>query len=210
MVGPPPAALDVSPGAKRPGLGGPPAPGAKRPVTRRRALSAGALAGVVLSGCGAHAPHAKRVSTVTRSDIPLLLSLLALEYRTVAAYEAGIPLLAPGSDVFKAAQQFLLQDEAHVGELQGLLKKAGLKPPPRQPLTPGLGEPRDPTEVLSLLQRLENATIAAYLAALPQISDGGVRQAFAGVLANDAQHVAVLRESLDQPPVNAALVTGRS
>jgi hypothetical protein len=175
-------------------------------VTRRGALGAGAA--VVLAGCGAHAPHPKKVSSISAAEIPLLRHLLVLEYRSVAGYEAGIPLLTKGSDNYEAAQRFLLQNESHVGELQGLLHKAGLKPPPRQPLTPGLGQPTDETEVLRLLERLENATIAAYLAALPRLSDGGVRQALAGVLANDAQHVAVLRESLHRPPVPAALVTG--
>ena len=47
--------------------------------------------------------------------------------------------------------------------------------------------------MLALLHRLERAQIAAYLDAIPQLSPGPVRAAVASILANDAQHLAVLR-----------------
>ncbi len=63
--------------------------------------------------------------------------------------------------------------------------------------------------MLALLHQVEAAQIAAYLAALPNLAPAVVRRSVAAILANDAQHVAVVRAALGQPAVPSALVTGR-
>ncbi len=162
-----------------------------------------------LTACGHSAVH-PRVSTsakVPSADIDLLYGLLDLEYETVAAYEAGIPLLDSASAV--DAQQFLHHELSHVGEMAGLLRQAGIKKPPGPRGAYDLGHPRTSAEVLALLHRLEAAQLAAYLHAIPLLASGPVRVAVASVFANDAQHVAVLRERLHRAPAPAAFVTGR-
>ena len=141
------------------------------------------------------------------ADIDILRGLLDLEYETVAAYEAGIPLL--DSAVALDAQQFLHHELSHVGEMFGLLKQAGIKKPPGPRGTYALGHPRTSGEVLNLLHRLESTQLSAYVHAIPRLVSGPVRVAVASVFANDAQHVAVLRERLQRPPAPAAFVTGR-
>jgi len=144
---------------------------------------------------------------VPSNDVGLLLALLDLEYETVAAYEAGIPLLDSASAV--DAQQFLHHELSHAGEMSGLIKQAGIKKPPGPRGAYDLGHPRTPGDVLALLHRLESAQLGAYLHAIPLLGSGPVRVAVASVFANDAQHIAVLREHLHRPPAPAAFVTGR-
>ena len=143
---------------------------------------------------------------VPDADVEILLGLLSLEYETVAAYEAGIPLLDSASAV--DAEQFLHHELSHAGEMFGLIKQAGTKPPPPSGAY-NLGHPQTSAQVLALLHRLEQTQLAAYLDAIPRLTRGPVRVAVASVFANDAQHVAVLRERLHRPPAPAAFVTGR-
>ena len=182
------------------------------PPRSRRALLSGfaaSLAAAGLAGCGHSASHPS-VSTSTKvpsADADILLGLLDLEYETIAAYEGGIPLLDSVSAL--AAQQFLRHELSHAGELGGLLRQAGIKKPPGPRLTYQLGHPHTPGDVLALLHRLEAAQLGAYLHAIPLLGAGPVRVALASVFANDAQHVAALRERLHHPAAPAAFATGR-
>lgn len=167
------------------------------------------LAATGLSACGHSAVH-PRVSTTAKvpsADVDVLKGLLDLEYETVAAYEAGIPLLDSASAL--TAQQFLHHELSHVGEMFGLIKQAGIRKPPGPRGGYHLGHPRTSGEVLALLHRLESAQLAAYVDAIPRLASGPVRVAVASVFANDAQHVAALRERLHRAPAPAPLVTGR-
>lgn len=179
-------------------------------ATRRRLLYAGgaALSGALLaSGCSKPGPHdrVRRAGPVPRADVGVLNGLLDLEHETIAAYEAGIPLLDPVHA--SVAEQFLRQEFSHAGELNGLVKDAH-----GQPATPRLyrfGHPRTSEQVLALLYRLERAQLAAYVVAIPQVTDGDARGALAAMFANDAQHVAVLRATAHRPPAPEAFVSGR-
>jgi hypothetical protein len=182
----------------------------------RRALLRGAGATLavsafgVLAGCGtssAGRKSVKQVPLVTRqADVQLFNRSLHLERRAIAAYIAGIPLL--NASQAKVATQFLNQELAHAGELLGLIAAAGGKAIRRAP-SYDLGHPRTAQEVLTLLDGLEGNQIAAYLDAIPRLSPGPVRAAVASILANDAQHVSILRLELGSSPAPAAFVTGR-
>ena len=56
---------------------------------------------------------------------------------------------------------------------------------------------------------IERAQLAAYLDALPTLSQPKIRAAAAAILANDAQHVSVLRASMGLAPLPSPFVTGR-
>jgi hypothetical protein len=178
------------------------------PSSRRTLLGAAAGAGLlVLSACGSSGIRArvKKVGTVPALDVPILNHLLDVELLGIAAYTAGIPLLASAAQ--DAAKQFLLQELSHAGELAGLVKEAHRRPHELQP-SYALGHPRTAHDVLVLLHGIERAQLNAYLDAIPRLSGGPVRAAAAALLANDAQHVAVLRTHLGEPPIPAAFVTG--
>jgi Ferritin-like domain len=187
------------------------------PACRRglfRAAGAGLAGGgaLLLAACGGSHSSSSQASTTTTSgpvpnslDAALLNHLLDLEHVGIAAYTAGIPLLSPAGR--KDGQLFLTQELSHAGELGGLVKQAGGKPHKGRE-TYNLGHPRTEDDVLNLLHKIERAQINAYLDAIPKVSLGSTRAALAAVLANDAQHISVLRLSLGRRPIPTALVTG--
>ncbi|HSC04173.1 MAG TPA: ferritin-like domain-containing protein [Solirubrobacteraceae bacterium] len=166
------------------------------------------LAGAVVAGCGKTSLRAQvdNSQPVLHTDVDLLQQLLHLEHMGIAAYTAGTPLLAPAT--VKAGKLFLNDELSHAGALGGLIKAAGGKPN-KPPPSYDLGHPRNSREVLTLLHEIEQAQIKAYLAALPRLAPASVRQSVASILANDAQHVAVVRAALGQTAVPSAFVTGR-
>jgi hypothetical protein len=183
-------------------------------ASSRRSFIAGtgvALGGAAtaLAGCGHRAGPALRgnrklTPVVARSDIQVLNAILPLEYRAIAAYTAGIPLLTGHSA--KAAKHFLDQELTHAGEMQGLVHEAHGKwpmPPPSY----DLGHPVSEREVLVLLYEVERTMLGAYLEAVPRLSPGRVRAAIASLFANDAQHISVVRLALGRPPAPSPLVT---
>jgi bacterioferritin (cytochrome b1) len=161
----------------------------------------------VLGGCGktSRADLHKLPVAARTTDVQLLNRALDLELEAIAAYTAGIPLLSRKDH--DAAQQFLTQELSHAGELAGLIKQAGGKPnKPKQGYD--FGRPQSRTDVLRLLHTLERAEVAGYLKAISVLSPGPVRAAVAAILANDAQHVVVLRSALRLPSLVGAFVTG--
>lgn len=184
----------------------------------RRALLSGAGAALVgagalaLSGCGREAKAGqKSVKTakplVQHSDVAILAGLLELERHTIAAYTAGIPLLTRPDA--RTAKQFLNEELQHAGELLSLIKAAGGGRGPLRAASYDLGHPTDDQDVLALLHRLESAQIASYLDAIPRLQPGPVRAATASILANDAQHISILRLAQGMNPVPSAFVSGR-
>jgi bacterioferritin (cytochrome b1) len=179
----------------------------RRSVLRSSGAGLAAGAVVVLAGCGkkTHTDLHKLAPAARNTDVELLNRALDLELKAIAAYTAGIPLL--GRRDHEAAKRFLGQELSHAGELAGLVKQAGGKPnKPKQGYD--FGRPKDRSDVLRLLHELERAEIEGYLQAISVVSPGPVRAAVAAILANDAQHVAVLRTALGLRPLVGAFVTG--
>ena len=182
----------------------PPAPG-----LCRRSLIAIA-AGMAGAGIGACSPKPtpsnvplRRRTPEALADAALLDSLLGLERHAIAAYSVAVPLLSPAAS--RAARQFLAQELAHAGEIEGLIAQAGARPS-RPPAFYDLGSPQGETALLALLHRAETAQLAGYLDAIPRLSPSRLRAAAAAILANHAQHAAVLRGRLGLAAVPGALV----
>jgi rubrerythrin len=161
--------------------------------TRRSLLQASAAgAGVVLlGGCGGGKHDRQRLSAAARErDIKLLNRALAIEQRSIALYTAGGPLLS--GPPHEAARWFLSQELEHAGRLRELIKQLRGKahnPDARY----NLRQPRDQRQLLEFLHDAERQQIGAYLHAIPLLSIPDLRQAMGAIMANDAQHLAVLR-----------------
>jgi bacterioferritin (cytochrome b1) len=175
-----------------------------------RTAGAGLAAGssVLLTACGGSG--AKKLVAgsesveVRESDVSVMNGVLDLEHTAIAAYTAGIPLL--GGRALAAGTRFLAQELAHATALQGLIMGAGGKPNlPRASYD--LGNPRGQADVLSMLSTIEGSLVEAYLDAIPKLSPGWLRAEAAGILANEGQHIAVLRAARGEPPVPSAFVT---
>ncbi len=189
--------------------GGDEASGGEPSSRRRVMLAAGAgLAGAVLAACGSQSirQQVHNSQPALSTDVDLLNSLLHVEHVGIAAYTAGIPLLA--QPTAQAGQLFLNDELSHAGDLAGLVREAGGKPIKPAP-SYVLGHPRNSEEVLMLLHAVERAQITAYLNAIPRLEPGVVKQQVASILANDAQHVAVVRAALGLTAIPSAFVTGR-
>jgi hypothetical protein len=173
-------------------------------------LGASGAAGVALAltGCGRSHPAAAHVSTLPEDlkavDAAIFNGLLDAEHAAAAAYIAGIPLLSDHNQ--RAAKHFLVQEVAHITQLSNLVSVAhGVPNGPRASYD--LGHPRNQTQVLELIHRAERLTIRAYLDAIPKLTPGPPRAAAASILANEAQHISVIRRNLGQDPVPDAVVT---
>lgn len=188
----------------------PPEGGGEGSESRRALLRAAgaAVGGLMIAGCGSQSLKAQvhNSKPVLDSDVALLNHLLDLEHWAIAAYTAGTPLLGPA--VVKAGQLFLNDEMSHAGTLAGLVKAAGGKPLMPAASYP-LGHPSSSDDVLAVLHEIENAQITAYLNAITLLEPGSVKSSVAAILANDAQHVAVVRAALRQPAVPSPFVTGR-
>jgi hypothetical protein len=144
---------------------------------------------------------------VSKADVEPLNDLLDVEHYAIAAYAASVPLLQPHSPQAKAAAQFLAQELAHSVQLTDLIHRARGKPR-RAQASYDLGHPRGPADAVALLKEAERVQLHAYLGTIPRLSGSGSRFAAASIMANDAQHLAMLRWQSGQAPAPAALVTG--
>ncbi len=183
-------------------------------LSRRRLLGASGAAGAAaaLSGCGliptTKPPLSKISVRVERTDVPILDSLLRIEYRLSYAYTASLPPLSRSVVGTRLARWFVHQELAHVTAISTLLESAHVKPD----TSAGsfrLGRATTANEVFAVLRRQEDAAIRAYAHAIPRLSHGKLRAIAASILANEGQHVSVLRMVLGLEPVPAALVTER-
>jgi Ferritin-like domain len=178
--------------------------------SRRLLLSggAGAATAAFLAACSGAKPLREKVrggGKVSRADVAPLNTLLDVEHYAIAAYAAGIPLLH--SPQAESGIQFLAQELAHAVALSDLIRKAKGKPH-RPQASYDLGHPQTPAEVMALLKRIEQTQLRTYLATLARLQGPGSRSAAVSIMANDAQHLAMLRWQTGESPTPAALVTG--
>jgi hypothetical protein len=160
----------------------------------------------VLAGCGSTSATSLS-SDVLQPDVRTLNRLIRVEYLAVGAYVAGIPLLTGTDSVI--AKQFLNQDMSHIEDLAEIVRKTGTKPYATDQVY-NFGHPKSRNDVLALLHRVEQATLRAYLDAIPQLSPGVVKATAASLFANDAQHASTIRDRLGLAPVPEAVVTGKA
>lgn len=172
-------------------------------------VSGAAGAAVLAAGCGVLPTRSSTLQkvalTVDRPDVPILEGLLRLEYTLAYAYTASIPRL--NGYGLHAARWFLRHELGHVGAISTLLKSGGVKPNTSAG-SPRLGRPGSSSEVLALLHRLETEATRAYLHAVAKLSNGQLRAVASAILANEAQHVSILRRAQGLEPVPSALLTG--
>ncbi|MGO9900665.1 MAG: ferritin-like domain-containing protein [Solirubrobacteraceae bacterium] len=166
---------------------------------------------LVLAGCGAsrdgHAANKLReLPAAERSGlIDQLNGLLAADQETIFAYTFVGPLLSGRAQ--RADGRFLGDENTHAGVLRGLIARAGAKPHARRAVY-DLGDPHSRAQVLDMLRGLEQTQIALYLSAIPRIASAWVRTVLASILANDAQHMAVLNSLQRTAQLQGAFVGG--
>jgi hypothetical protein len=182
-------------------------------LSRRDLLvaSGAAGAGAALAGCAGvttatNPTLSKTKLRAARSDVPILNELLQVEYLSAYAYTAAVPLLSGHS--LRLAHRFLHQELAHITILDSLIAAAHGQRSPQRPSYP-IGRPGATRDLLAMLHGVESKAIAAYLGAVPKLSQGVVRAIASAILANEGQHIAVLRGRLGLVAVPDALASAR-
>ena len=184
------------------------------PLSRRRFLarsgvSAAGASAVLLSGCGDDTKSATKTGPdeSDEADVEILNSVLDLELMVVAAYKAGAGKLK--GDVLQTVKGFLEQEQEHADGLSAAIKDAG-GTPNRAKSSYDFPAWRSQHEVLRYAVDLENTAIAAYIDALPKLGKGDLRATASAIIANEAEHVAILRGALGLEQVPSAFVVGKA
>jgi len=170
------------------------------PAPTRRELAA-ALAASALPFAGAADARARPMG-----DREVLLGLLALEQRSVVVYEQLLRSGKLSGSAAAAARLFGGQERRHVDALTQALLNMGATSVPKPP---GRQDPRGgASELIRLAAEHEMECIHAYYEAHAKLRSPALLATAAGVMANEAQHLAVLRQLLGRDPTPVAFVTG--
>jgi hypothetical protein len=190
-------------------------------ITRGGATLAALLLIALLAGCGGGgtstvAPVATpshtaigsptEVSAPTSSSQPspdaeLLDKVLARQEAAADAYSKVITELSPA--LGKRALYFRRQEEEHIDATIKALR--GLDAPAEpivEPIDPG--ELKSEREVLDFLYEVESATIDEELSAISKLEASWPRSLLASTVANQAQHLTLLRQALGAGPLASA------
>ncbi|HEV2057894.1 MAG TPA: ferritin-like domain-containing protein [Solirubrobacteraceae bacterium] len=148
-------------------------------------------------------------------DAPVLAKAINLERVTVVAYDSLIAgeLLSPS--VRGVLRRFRAHEQQHAETLTTSLTSLGGTPPapPAGPadvdrVVEGLRDVRSQSDVLSFLIELETAAVAAYFDAQAKLSEPKLLQTSASIMANEGQHLVVLRRRAGRDPLPNAFETG--
>jgi hypothetical protein len=188
-------------------------------ITRGGATLAALLLIALLAGCGGGgsstvapvSPHtamgtSTEVSAPTSSSQPspdaeLLDKVLSRQEAAADAYSKVIPELSPA--LAKRALYFRRQEEEHIDATIKALR--GLDAPAEptvEPIEPG--ELKSEREVLDFLYEVESATIDEELSAISKLEAAWPRSLLASTVANQAQHLTLLRQALGAGPLGSA------
>ncbi len=194
----------------------------RRGPTRRELLGAGAAGAAGLLAL----PTAAAADTSTTSEPPFsetdrLQRLIRLELLLLYCYRhvLGSSILDPRAQ--HALAPFEGHEQAHIDALETRLKARG----GTIPAGPGsirdanrdlahrsiggrLGQLKGPTDALFLLLTLEQVTIGAYFVALTKLNDAELITLVCQIMANEAQHDAVIGLSLPKAKPGSAVPYG--
>ena len=176
-------------------------------LTRREALG-GAAAAVALASCGGGDPPPAD-GAKPGSGAALLASLLALERASVAAYDACAEVLR--GDALRTVLTMRAHEREHAVRLDGLITDLGGEPPPgrsAEEYARTFPRLRKSADALRFADHLEQRQVRAYLDALTQLPDLGLRGAAAEIGAEEGAHLGAVRVLRGLPAAQGPFVTG--
>lgn len=170
-------------------------------------------------------------AVVAASSIPLLLSVrnafaasdddreivqsaIMLEDVAVLAYGVAIDSRLLSRDFTAVARRFRDHEQEHADALMTALIDLGGTPPPKPEIkdidgvVKGIGSLKSQGDVANFAIELEMAAVAAYYEAHRKLTDAKLLQTGASIMANEAQHLVVLRQTVKRAAVPNAFETG--
>ena len=149
-------------------------------------------------------------------DLPILERAIALERVSVIAYDELIARRLRSGALLRVARRFRAHEQQHADALTTALTDLGGRPPPPpkgaadvDEVVEGLRDVRSRADVVSFAIELETAAVAAYHDAAAKLVEGKLLQTGASIMANEGQHLVVLRRAAGSEPVPNALETGK-
>lgn len=180
--------------------------------TRREALGRGlVLGGAVLGAASAPALLGARTSSAAADDdARILAGAIRLEQTAVVVYATAATSGLLGRRLGVVARRFRDHEQEHADALTVALRQLGGRPPrpPRPSQIAGLGALRSREQVLSFAVELELRAVAAYYEAHQKLTDPALLRTGAQIMANEGQHLVVLRQALGRQPLPDAFETG--
>lgn len=186
-------------------------------ATRRDALRRGAIlgGGVLAATSIPLLLNVRNAFAQSEGDAAILESAISLEQTAVVAYDtaAASGLLDPA--VEDVAVLFRDQEQEHADALITALEDlGGMAPkPPKAEDVDGLGDVMSQADILTFAVELENMAIMAYSDAHGKLESPDLLTAGAQIMANEGQHLVVLRQGLGATPAESvpdAFETGDS
>ncbi len=171
-------------------------------MTRKRITSVGGTAALllilgILAGCGgggsSTATGTEGAASQPSADAAILNPVLARQESAADAYAKVGPALPPR--LARMAAYFRAQEQEHVDSLLKALRGLGspAEPTPEPLDISGLKNDRDR---LVFLCEVESATIDEELSAIAELEAAWPRSLLASTIANQAQHLTLLRQAL--------------
>jgi len=167
------------------------------------ALSGAAVA--MLAGRSGLVSAANRTETQAIDDVRILNTALGAEREAIAAYAVGAESGLLGSAVLKVAVTFQGHHKEHRDVLASTIRKLGGQPtePPKSYNFP-VERLKTQADVLKFAAELERGAVSAYAGAVPLFVNRDLSKAAASILADEAMHWAILRQTLGMDPVPSA------
>lgn len=162
-------------------------------------LAASALVALSLAACGGGEQTDRATTAVPdqEGDAEILNEILSRQSAAVEAYGSVLPALR-GQTLF-VARLFRAQEQEHIDgtlkALRGLGEEA--EPPPETIEADGL---KSQADYLTFFYEIESATIEAELTAINNLTAPWPRSQLAATVANQAQHLVLLRQALGAKP----------
>jgi rubrerythrin len=150
-------------------------------------------------------------------DGEILQSAINLERIAVIAYTAAIDSGLLSARVEKVARRFRGHEQEHADALTTALTDLGGTAPPEpsgvkdvDKVVKGLGDVKSQADVANFAIELEIAAVAAYYDAHRKLVEAKLLQTGASIMANEGQHLVVLRQAVKKDPVPNAFETGEA
>jgi rubrerythrin len=176
-------------------------------ATRRDAVRRGVITGGAIVAA-ATIPILMRVGGAfaqTEGDGAILEGAVGLEQTAVVAYERAHESRLLDKPVADVARLFRDQEQEHADWLTRALEDLGgsaPKPPGPEDVA-GLGAVSSQEDLLRFAVELENMAVVAYVDAHRKLQSPGLLKAGAQIMANEGQHLVVLRQALGASPAES-------
>ena len=181
----------------------------RRDAVRRGLVTGGAVIGAALVPA---LLSVREAFAAAQTDASILTSAIRLENTAVAAYATAVKTGVLTPQFRRTATLFGRQEAEHAAALTAALKGLGGTPPtgtdPK--LLAPLARARTQKQVAEFAIHLELMAVAAYYDASKMLRQARLLQTSAQIMANEGQHLVVLRQALGKDAVPNAFENGKA